>query len=71
MNFLEGQTDGVVLVMATDSLSYWILKNAENDPWLTLLNSKGHEKEFIDDLIEKKKIKNDDITFTIISQNKI
>jgi serine/threonine protein phosphatase PrpC len=73
---LNGELNrGDILLLATDALSEWILKQVENNknPWKhldNLLNKRKYrEKEFekwANETRDKKEIKNDDITLIII-----
>lgn len=66
---------GDLLILATDALSFWILKRlSENcNPWLSLailLNSKNYVEDFkiwIFDKISEREIKNDDISVVLIN----
>ncbi|WP_297215281.1 hypothetical protein [Thermoplasma sp.] len=67
-NFMEGKiSENDILIMATDSLAHWILKNTEHRPWKALMDHADDERDFISDLINSGYMKNDDVTFAIIS----
>ncbi len=55
------------IILATDSVSKWLLENESDDPWEILLENPQELKKAIADLINKKVMRNDDITAAVIT----
>jgi serine/threonine protein phosphatase PrpC len=55
------------MILATDSVSKWLLQNESDDPWDILLDNPRELRESISDLINKGSMRNDDITAAVLS----
>ncbi len=70
--YVEGEIDeGDILIMATDSYSHWFMKNIDRSPWENMLSDQAEETRFIQGLIAKKEMKNDDVTYAVITSGQL
>ncbi|KAA8923426.1 hypothetical protein [Thermoplasma sp.] len=67
-NYMEGRlSESDILIMATDSLAHWMISRAKQSPWKMLIDHSENEGELISGLINSGEMKNDDVTFAVIS----
>ena len=59
--------EGDRMILATDAVAMWLLRNASDDPWEILLENPGDLRKAIADLINRRVMRNDDITAAVIT----